>query len=279
MGQTQAVDFDNNDRDPAEWAEAQIIYFHKGISAGPTLLTDEMGVVLEERRYEPFGQPLADDVGSMPDHKLEPHGWVNKPYDHQTGFSYHGARWLSPQIARWLTPDPPVKGPDPKFMGQPWAMHPYQYVKQNPIVYWDPDGRQDDSSEMSSADWLSTEVGQMVFSHGSTESRAVDSTVTMTLDDPRITSGIWEPGRSEILDYMLNMGLSKGITVELVGDDVIAPNRSAGEYDTERNVIMINKGEFDRWASDETRDVIQLSKTLICEIFHGFANFLKRSRM
>jgi Domain of unknown function (DUF4157) len=35
-----------------------------------------------------------------------------------------------------------VKGPDPKFMAKPWALHPYQYVEQNPIVYWDPDGRQ-----------------------------------------------------------------------------------------------------------------------------------------
>jgi hypothetical protein len=40
-----------------------------------------------------------------------------------------------------LTPDPPVKAPDAKFMEQPWALHPYQYVEQNPIEYWDPDGR------------------------------------------------------------------------------------------------------------------------------------------
>src|SRR5262249_37669561 len=33
-------------------------------------------------------------------------------------------------------------GPDAKFMDQPWRLHPYQYVDQNPIVYWDPDGRQ-----------------------------------------------------------------------------------------------------------------------------------------
>jgi hypothetical protein len=48
---------------------------------------------------------------------------------------------MAPETARWLTPDPPVKGPDPKFLEAPWALHPYQYVHQNPIGNWDPDGR------------------------------------------------------------------------------------------------------------------------------------------
>jgi|GEM_PF-2488591 len=116
------------------WHDDNTTYFHKGISAGPTLLTKADGTVLDERQYEPFGQKISGDQG------LDPHGWVNKPHDTATGYSYHGARWFSPGIARWLTPDPPVKGPDTKFMDQPWALHPYQYVEQNPVLYWDPDG-------------------------------------------------------------------------------------------------------------------------------------------
>ena len=49
---------------------------------------------------------------------------------------------MAPETGRWLTPDPPVKAPDPKFMAAPWALHPYQYVNQNPVLFWDPDGRQ-----------------------------------------------------------------------------------------------------------------------------------------
>jgi hypothetical protein len=51
---------------------------------------------------------------------------------------------MTPETAQWLTPDPPVKAPDPKFMADPWALHPYQYVQQNPILYWDPDGNNED---------------------------------------------------------------------------------------------------------------------------------------
>ncbi|MFH0902372.1 MAG: RHS repeat-associated core domain-containing protein, partial [Pseudomonadota bacterium] len=65
---------------------------------------------------------------------------LNKETDPDTGWSYHGARWMAPQFARWLTPDPPVKAPDPKFMTAPWDLNPYQYVRQNPVMYWDPDG-------------------------------------------------------------------------------------------------------------------------------------------
>jgi hypothetical protein len=42
-----------------------------------------------------------------------------------------------------------VAAPDAKFMEAPWALHPYPYVDQNPISYWDPDGR--DPSPAASA--------------------------------------------------------------------------------------------------------------------------------
>lgn len=49
---------------------------------------------------------------------------------------------MAPEIARWTAPDPPVKAPDPAFMTAPWKLNPYQYVDQNPVLYWDPDGKQ-----------------------------------------------------------------------------------------------------------------------------------------
>jgi RHS repeat-associated protein len=116
---------------------AKVVYYHPAFGAGPTVITRADGSVLDERRYEPFGAA----IGAI-DFALDPHNLLNKETDATTGWSDHGARWLAPETARWLTPDPPVKAPDPKFMAQPWSLHPYQYVEQNPIVFWDPDGRE-----------------------------------------------------------------------------------------------------------------------------------------
>jgi RHS repeat-associated protein len=132
----------------AGWSAGTQTFMHAGVGAGPVLFTDGSGNVVEERRFEPFGAPIDSrrQVGTGyvvgdPDFVARDLNELNKRTDAATGWSYHGARWLAPETARWLTPDPPVKAPDPKFMEQPWALNPYQYVDQNPISYWDPDGR------------------------------------------------------------------------------------------------------------------------------------------
>jgi RHS repeat-associated protein len=131
------------------WVHQETLYFHHGVAPGPVMMTRDDGTVFSERRYEPFGQPIDNfeelvgggtQTGPI-DFLAEPLNSLNKPTDPTTGFSYHGARWMASQTARWLTPDPIVKAPDPKFMSEPWGLHPYQYVEQNPVLYWDPDGR------------------------------------------------------------------------------------------------------------------------------------------
>ncbi|NNB97255.1 hypothetical protein HI113_25455 [Corallococcus exiguus] len=131
---------------------ASTLYFHTGISPGPAIITRADGSVLEERRYEPFGTPI-DAYRELPeggtvvgavDHQEEPLNALNRLTDAHTNWSDHGARWLAPETASWLTPDPLVKAPDEGFLVAPWDMHPYQYVRQNPILYWDPDGRDEE---------------------------------------------------------------------------------------------------------------------------------------
>jgi RHS repeat-associated protein len=113
----------------------QATYMHAGFAAGPAVFTDGSGHVVEERRYEPFGAPIdAQDLATRDLNAL------NKRTEAATGWSDHGARWLAPETGRWLSADPPVAAPSADFMAAPWRLHPYQYVTQNPICYWDPDG-------------------------------------------------------------------------------------------------------------------------------------------
>jgi RHS repeat-associated protein len=138
------------------WVHQETLYFHHGVAPGPVMMTREDATVFSERRYEPFGQPIdnfEELVGGgsqtgVIDFLAEPLNSLNKPTDPTTGFSYHGARWMASATARWLSPDPIVKAPDPKFMAEPWGLHPYQYVEQNPVLYWDPDGRNKDLLQM-----------------------------------------------------------------------------------------------------------------------------------
>jgi RHS repeat-associated protein len=110
------------------------VYFHSGFAAGPAVLTSQSADITDERRSEPFGQVLDGDLTKGPINSL------NKETNLATGWSYHGARWMAPQTGRWLTPDPAVKTPSATLVSEPWDLHPYQYVRQNPAVFWDPDG-------------------------------------------------------------------------------------------------------------------------------------------
>lgn len=120
-------------------------YLHTGVGAGPAAFSNAAGQLTDERIYEPYGAMLAGSLAP------DPLGGLNKPVDALTGWSDHGARWMSSEIARWLAPDPIVKGPDPRFLAEPWALHPYGYVLNNPTLYWDPDGRQEKTTPQPDA--------------------------------------------------------------------------------------------------------------------------------
>jgi len=133
----------NRDSALTVWQRISTTYFHSGVAVGPVLTTDQVGALVEERRYEPFGQPIDASVrGSVGpvDFRREQQNSLGKLTDATTGWSYHGARWMQPQAARWTAPDPVVKAPAGQLLEAPWALNPYAYVTQNPMLYWDPQG-------------------------------------------------------------------------------------------------------------------------------------------
>src|SRR5262249_5888711 len=74
------------------------------------------------------------------DFHREPQNSLGKLTDPSTGWSYHGARWMQPQTARWTTPDPLIIQAPGDALQSPSASNPYHYGDQNPQLFWDPDG-------------------------------------------------------------------------------------------------------------------------------------------
>ncbi len=112
-----------------------VAYLHQGVGHGPAVVTDGSGALLEERHHEPYGTPIWLDA----DYELERLGWNGKPVDPFTGWSDHGARWHGTRFARWLSVDPPLKGPG-GLVEHGTAATPYAFVAGNPVMFWDPDG-------------------------------------------------------------------------------------------------------------------------------------------
>ncbi|MDG4558490.1 MAG: RHS repeat-associated core domain-containing protein [Candidatus Contendobacter sp.] len=110
-----------------------ITYFHNDPSGSPVAATDANGNLLWKETYRPYGERLLNGAG--PDaNRL---WFTGKPQDPDTGLSYLGARYYSPQLGRFMGIDP--KAVDP---GDPHSFNRYAYGNNNPYKFVDPDGRQ-----------------------------------------------------------------------------------------------------------------------------------------
>ena len=114
-------------------ARADVVtYFHNDISGTPLAATDENGNLLWKESYRPYGERLLNGAG--PDaNRL----WFGgKPQDPDTGLSYLGARYYSPQLGRFTGIDP--KAVDPENLH---GFNRYAYANNNPYKFVDPDGK------------------------------------------------------------------------------------------------------------------------------------------
>jgi RHS repeat-associated protein len=93
--------------------------------------TDETGTVISYEVYHPFGttayQATAHTLGSP----AKRYRYTGMERDDESGLGYHGARYYAPWLGRWIAPD---THPD-RLDGNRYA-----YVKNNPMIYRDPNG-------------------------------------------------------------------------------------------------------------------------------------------
>lgn len=84
----------------------------------------DMGIYVEE--YMPFGET------SFGGQKEKRYRYTGKETDIESSLQYYGARYYAPWLGRWLSCDP---------LGSSSGINLYQYNGNNPIVFFDPDGK------------------------------------------------------------------------------------------------------------------------------------------
>jgi RHS repeat-associated protein len=113
---------------------SQLIRYQLGNHLGSANLElDAQAQVISYEEYFPYGSTSYQAGRSMEEVQRKHYRYTGKERDEESGFYYHGARYYTPWLGRWMSTDP---------AGFVDGNNLYQYVGQNPIVFEDPNGLQ-----------------------------------------------------------------------------------------------------------------------------------------
>jgi RHS repeat-associated protein len=115
---------------PVDASDWQTRYVHADGIGSIRRLTDEAGQITDGYTYTAFGELIAH-TGTDP----QPYAFAGEPYDPNSGFQYHRARWMDSRSGRLLGMDE-FEG----RMSDPPTLHKYAYAAADPTNRRDPSG-------------------------------------------------------------------------------------------------------------------------------------------
>jgi RHS repeat-associated protein len=108
-------------------------------------VTDRHGAIVQETAYFPFGGVRHSHGSAVP--SRQPYGFTGKEQDSESDLHYFEARYLAGTLARFVTPDPKFANPAmlssnelASYLSKPQKANAYAYVLNNPLIYTDPTG-------------------------------------------------------------------------------------------------------------------------------------------
>ena len=120
--------------DASDVQEGSVYWYHYDGLGSVVALSNNNGILAECYEYDVFGQPTIYDANGTEISQSavsNPYLFTGRRYDSETGLYYYRARYYSPEIGRFLQPDP---------IGYAAGLNLYTYCGNNPINWVDPYG-------------------------------------------------------------------------------------------------------------------------------------------
>ncbi len=123
-------------------SDGSFFFYHTDYISSSNVITDNSGNQTALYEYDPYGTTVTHTGAAEVKHRF-----TGQEADDSTGLYYYNARYMDPQLGRFVTSDPTVQHPtDPQDLNR------YAYARNNPIRFTDPTG----------LSWLSKLFGAIV---------------------------------------------------------------------------------------------------------------------
>ena len=142
-----------------------VLYFHQDHLGSTGVMTNELGTVVKDIFYKPFGETVSESgIGGIS------HKFTGQELDSETELYNYNARLYDPEIGRFLSADILVP-----YFNKSQSFNRYSYVRNNPLRYNDPTGHWDDQDNNGDTEG---------FGYGKSEDNPDDVGVDSGNDDP-----------------------------------------------------------------------------------------------
>ena len=119
-----------------ELGEDVVYFYHNDYQGTPMVITDGSQREIYNWIGYPFGKTYSISEGTDNTHRF-----IGKEWDKFNDLYYFGGRYYAPDFGTFLTPDPITRGSNNLPIHDPFRMKCYDYCRNNPLKYVDPNGQ------------------------------------------------------------------------------------------------------------------------------------------